>query len=110
MRPRVSSLGTASYFAPPQEQPAPHMHAALQAQSLPQMQGSAFVQPHVFLSQRHSFRVVIGFSLFAAGPLARRHTRKRRSRGGITPAEGLGDVRGLCNMHKSETSSCDFAG
>ena len=93
-----------SYFAVPQEQPAPHMHVALQAQSSPQVQGSAFVQPHVFLSHRHSFWVVIGFSSFAAGRLARRQACKRRSLSGITPENPICDFAGSFRRRRIQGS------
>jgi hypothetical protein len=58
---------------------APHPHVVLQAQILPQVQGSACVQPHDFFSHRHSFWVVIGLSSFVAGGLARRSQRQTQA-------------------------------
>jgi hypothetical protein len=66
----------APYFEALQAQLASHPQVVLQAQILPQMQVSACVQPHDFFSHRHSFWVVIGFSSFAAGHLARRSHRQ----------------------------------
>ena len=100
-----------SYFAVPQEQPAPHMHVALQAQSLPQVQGSAFVQPHVFLSHRHSFWVVIGFSSFCSGPFCpSSDTQTKEPQRHYTYLAAARGRPRLCNKRKFETSSCDFAG
>jgi len=70
MPPRFLSASRAPYFEALQAQLAPHPQVVLQAQILPQVQVSAFVQPHDLFSHRHSFWVVIGFSSFAAGPLA----------------------------------------
>lgn len=54
----------------PQPQPLPHSHVRSQAHSLPQVQGTAatVAQPHVFFSQRHSFRV---FWLMFFAPVSR---------------------------------------
>jgi hypothetical protein len=62
---RASPLGclSASYFAALHEQLLPQLQVALQLQGLLQMQGLPLAQPQAFFSHRHSFWVVIVFSL-----------------------------------------------